>query len=407
MAEKQFFKMYQIAKELMRKYGYTQQFIQQYSQFVEVELWLMNTSDPDYQLIRVTLNRASAFEYDRNRVETIIKGISKIQKRELRFLDIHISNEVYDPDAEDHDYLNIEDSFADGVNVFGRFPEIYSVIKDDADPETELKKFVDVVDEIRRKKEKERPFFKRAYPFVTMFIIIVCLLVYLLSAYLSTRYEKSAVYVFLGADYMTFTLGLKQFWRLFTSAFIHGGILHLATNMYSLYILGAYLERRQGRSLYIMTMIVSILTSSLTQDILSENTITVGFSGAIYGLLIIFIVDLLRLKVVSFSTFIPLILINVLINTIDTTAWIAHLGGLVAGFVMYFYATQKDKRGPTVMIIVMILSLFIKYATMRSIDPIYAGTDMQVVKILDDIGLKKYAAALWQRLTKVYTIYGG
>ncbi len=92
MAERQFFKMYQIAKELMRRHGYTQQFIQQYSQFVEVELWLMNTGDPDYQLIRVTLNRASAFEYDRDRVETIIKGISKLQKRELRFLDIHISN---------------------------------------------------------------------------------------------------------------------------------------------------------------------------------------------------------------------------------------------------------------------------------------------------------------------------
>ncbi|MBQ6335210.1 MAG: rhomboid family intramembrane serine protease [Erysipelotrichaceae bacterium] len=407
MAEKEFFKLYQVAKELMARHGFSQQLIQQYQQYVDVELWLMNTDDLNYQLIRVTLNKASVFEYDRQRVETIIKAISKLQNRQLSFLDIHIANEEYDATNEDKPFLNLEEGFADGINVFNIYPEIYTAIKDDADPETELQKFVDAVDQIIKQKRLAKPFFKRNYPYVTYFVIIVCCLVYLLSLFLSSKYDKSAVYIMLGADYMTFTLGLKQFWRTFTSAFVHGGFLHLATNMYSLYILGAYLERRLKRKLYILTLIVSIITASLTQDILSSNTITVGISGGIYGLLVIFIIDLLRLKVVSFSTFIPLILINVLINTIDTTAWIAHLGGLVAGVVMYFFSSRQDKRGLSVLIVVMILSLFIKYATIKTIEPIYAGTDLEVVRMLNDMGFKKYAVSLWQRLNIVYSTYGG
>ena len=407
MAEEKFYKMYQVARILMSRYGFSQQFIQQYSQYFEVELWFMNLNDPGNQLIRVTMNRASAFTYDEDRVDKIVKGISKLQKRELHFLDIHISNENYDANYEKYDYLNIDDGFADGFNVFDRYPEIYNAVSDDADPETELRKFVDTVDEIARQKRIKKPFFKRNYPYITLFVILLCTLIYLVSLFLSSKYEKSAVYVILGADYMTFTLGLKQFWRFFTAAFVHGGLLHLLTNMYSFYVLGAYLERRQGRKLFLLTLVVSILTASLTQAILSPNTITVGMSGGIYGLLVIFVVDLVRLKVVSFSSFIPLILINVMINTIDSTAWIAHLGGLVSGFVMYFYSTQKDKRGPQILIVVMLLCLFIKYATIKTISPFYGGTDMEVVSMFQDLGLKNYALSLIRRLSDVYAKYGG
>ena len=100
MGEHHFYKMYQVAGQLMKQHGFTQQFIQQYSSFLEVELWLMNLSDPDYQLIRVTTNKASVFHYDQERVDTIIKGISALHKTDLSFLDIHICNEVYDKEYE-------------------------------------------------------------------------------------------------------------------------------------------------------------------------------------------------------------------------------------------------------------------------------------------------------------------
>ena len=61
----------------------------------------------------------------------------------------------------------------------------------------------------------------RHKPIATYIIMGICIFVYLLSLLLGTKYDKSSVYVVLGADYMTFTLGLKQLYRLFTCVFVH------------------------------------------------------------------------------------------------------------------------------------------------------------------------------------------
>ena len=404
---KEYVKIYQIAYELVSKYGFSTQVMQQYSRFINVELWLMNVKDPDYQIIRVTTNRVEDFKDDEERVSLICGTLSTVYKKQLKFLDIHITDEPYYPSLEKHDHMIINKDYSVGTDLRNIYPEIYQCIDEEADPDKEMKRFMDLIQRIRIRNEKQKPFFQRNTFSFNLIIIAVCTIFYLISAFMIGKYPDSAVYVFLGADYGTFTKGLHQYWRILTSAFLHGGFLHLVSNMYSLLIIGRYLERRMGKRDYLISLLVSILTASLTQDILSENTITLGISGGIYGLLVILIVDLLHRKVTTISSFIPLIAINLMINLLDNTAWIAHLGGLVAGCVMYFYMTQDDKKGPSVLIAVMLLCLFVKYATMKTIDPFYMGTDMQVVKMWNDLGFKDHALALAERLYDVYKVYGG
>jgi membrane associated rhomboid family serine protease len=86
-----------------------------------------------------------------------------------------------------------------------------------------------------------------------------------------------------------------QWWRLLTSCFVHIGLLHLAVNMYGLYVLGPLVERMFGHARYLLLYLVAGLGGSCLGMLLAPGefqqfqavrpTLLAGASGAIYGLL--------------------------------------------------------------------------------------------------------------------------
>src|SRR5699024_9891920 len=75
------------------------------------------------------------------------------------------------------------------------------------------------------------------------------------------------------------------YWRLITSAFLHGGILHIAFNMYALYLFGPFVERILGTTRFIFAYVTMAIVSSVFVYWLSDPlSITIGASGAIFGL---------------------------------------------------------------------------------------------------------------------------
>jgi membrane associated rhomboid family serine protease len=76
-----------------------------------------------------------------------------------------------------------------------------------------------------------------------------------------------------------------EWWRLITSAFLHGGIIHLALNMLALWWFGAALEAALGRARFLLLYLVSGLAGSAGALLLSPEAVTVGASGAIFGIL--------------------------------------------------------------------------------------------------------------------------
>ena len=75
-----------------------------------------------------------------------------------------------------------------------------------------------------------------------------------------------------------------EWWRLFTSMFLHGGIMHLFLNIYGLVIAAIFVEPLLGRQKYFILFILSGLCGSLASIWWYPNTISVGASGAIFGL---------------------------------------------------------------------------------------------------------------------------
>ena len=76
-----------------------------------------------------------------------------------------------------------------------------------------------------------------------------------------------------------------ELWRLVTAGFLHAGFLHLAFNAFALYVLGTMLEPAIGRLRFATIYFVSLLAGSFGALLVDPNALTVGASGAIFGLM--------------------------------------------------------------------------------------------------------------------------
>jgi membrane associated rhomboid family serine protease len=132
-------------------------------------------------------------------------------------------------------------------------------------------------------------------------------------------------------EYLQFT---NQWYRLFTVALTHGGILHLGFNMYSLMVLGNPLEEAFGKQKFLIVFFFSLLTGSLTSAYFaSVYSASVGASGAIFGLF-----GALAIVGKKIGADIRSIVVIIGINfafgfAIGGVDWRAHLGGLIGGVV--------------------------------------------------------------------------
>src|SRR5438552_18091858 len=91
-----------------------------------------------------------------------------------------------------------------------------------------------------------------------------------------------------GASQVDPQLGFEP-WQLVTYAFLHGSLLHLAFNMFALYMFGGAVERVFGGRRYLAYYLVCVVSAAVTQLIFAGVTgeiyPTVGASGGVFGLL--------------------------------------------------------------------------------------------------------------------------
>lgn len=401
--------MYQLADVFVSKYSYLQISLNKYAQYKEKEIWFASADNNDYQLIRATFAEAENFEYDSERVADYIQYMMAYTKKDVRFLDIHISNSEYNSEYEPYDYINLEEGYYAGVTAKDVYPELADAIHSVENKEKEIKKIANRMISSIKKKRNNLILKSSMKSYVTSSVIVICVALQFIVTYLSFNNANASVLVMCGALYNTFTLGLGQYYRLITYAFLHGGFLHLFFNMYALYHIGIYLESRFGHLKYALMLFTSILVGGLTQAILCGNTVCVGMSGGVYGLFIIYIALLLSSHIINLNQLMPTIIINIALNFMSTTAWAGHLGGAMAGFVFYQIIKNEDKKnyGMAAMLVIMIIMLLVKYIAYTGIEQFYMGTDQDVLRILSSLGFKNYSAKLLSGLINTYMRFKG
>ncbi|WP_097027879.1 rhomboid family intramembrane serine protease [Clostridium peptidivorans] len=187
-----------------------------------------------------------------------------------------------------------------------------------------------VQDEEKEKEEK---------PIITYILIGLNVIMYLITAFLSGNIidSNTGVLVFLGAKVNTL-IDKGQYYRLITAAFLHGGLIHIGFNMYALNALGPLVERVFGKVKYLIIYFVAAITSSYLSYIFSTS-ISVGASGAIFGLLGASLVFAVKSEDKVGRTFINNIMSVIVVNLIIGFSManvdnFGHIGGLIGGFVM-------------------------------------------------------------------------
>ena len=134
-------------------------------------------------------------------------------------------------------------------------------------------------------------------------------------------------------------------WRLLTTALVHGSILHLLLNMYTLWILGQILEPLLGRARFLVLYLLSGLAGSLGVLFLADpGQPVVGASGAIFGLMGAFLVIQRRLGG-NLTQLLVLVGINLVIGFLPglNIAWQAHVGGLIGGAIIGLIFVQTRR----------------------------------------------------------------
>lgn len=207
------------------------------------------------------------------------------------------------------------------------------------------KAFIPIIDYIVNIDSKRRISFKEYK--VTYTIIILNILLYLIEVIKSRNLIDIDIYTLIqmGAK-VNVLINSGEIYRLLTSTFLHGGIIHIFFNMSALNIIGREVEAVYGSKRYIAIYVISALGGSVVSYLFKPNSISVGASGAIFGLLGAMLIFGLKERDKIGKQYMKNILetigLNVIIGiTIPNIDNFAHLGGLILGTITSFILFKK------------------------------------------------------------------
>lgn len=196
------------------------------------------------------------------------------------------------------------------------------------------------------------PFGLRRTP-VTAFLLLAIAAMFMVETQQGGS-TNTQVLLALGANYPPAVLGQGEWWRLFTSMFLHGGFAHVLLNGWALYQLGTLCELALGSTRMLVVYVLAGLAGSAASLFWTQG-LSVGASGAIFGVLGAMIAFLLRRRerLTPFarsllSQLVGWAAINIFIGfTFPMIDNAAHLGGCAAGFLLgYLLRGPEARRQP-------------------------------------------------------------
>lgn len=349
-------------------------------QGAEDEIWLENLDDDKYQIVRVVSNyihNDEQFDFDLYKTKRIV---SKIKKKTFSFsmnvltLYTDLGDNVHLDKATKIDCAYIYNE--NDIEKYKFITEHYPKIKEKLIfTEEGLQLFIKITNDINQKNkleaEKAEKLFKKKQPIITYTLILINGLIYLLSIIFGNYNEILNKFCLYGPNIREF----NEYYRIITSGFLHGNILHLLFNCYALYIIGSQIESLMGKTKFAIIYFFSLIMGSLA-SITFNNYPSIGASGAIFGLMgsLLYFGYYYRIYLGNAlkSQIIPLILINLLYGAFDSNIDnFAHIGGLIGGFIItmalgvkYKSKTSEKINGiiiSTILICFMVyMALFIK-----------------------------------------------
>lgn len=199
-------------------------------------------------------------------------------------------------------------------------------------------------------KENSKKMAVRAFSVMNTIIVILNVIIFLITEAKGDTLDAEYMYE-CGAAFGPAIREEHEFYRLFTSMFLHFGLSHLSGNMVVLLLLGDNLERALGKIKYVVLYLLSGLCAgvcSVIYNLASDtNAVCAGASGAIFGVIgaLIYIVLANKGRLEDLTGARLLILVAYTLYTGFTSSGIdnvAHVGGLIVGFLLAIILYRKN-----------------------------------------------------------------
>jgi membrane associated rhomboid family serine protease len=160
-----------------------------------------------------------------------------------------------------------------------------------------------------------------------------------------------------------------EWWRLITAAFLHYGPLHLAINMYSLFFAGTLLEHVIGRWRFVLLYLGSGIAGSAGAILITPDGVTVGASGAIFGILGALFVLERKGSIMTGGQVAGLIVLNLIFTfAVSNISVGGHVGGLIGGVVLMWLLVHTRRSAASSIAAtaaVVVASVIVAYAKVR------------------------------------------
>lgn len=340
------------------------------------EIWLENMEN-DLKLIRINTNyihNEEQFKSDIFKVKTIMKSIKR-NTLSFKMTTLNLLLDTGD-NVSIIDNKNIETIKIDGLDDFKKnkfvkefFPKIKETdFNDKVDPVEFFKLTEDMNQNTMKKEKKLEKIFSPKKPVVTYILIVLNLMVFLYGV----LHGNDELINMFGNNYELVQNG--EFYRLFTCMFVHADILHILFNMIALYSIGPVVERYYGKSKFLLIYLVSGLLGSIFSGVfMTADSISIGASGAIFGLLgsICYFTYYYRatLQGILRGSIMPVIIINLVIGFLSSSIDLsAHIGGLIGGILisMAIGIGDKHRKSDQIngLVVLILMAVFLIYMMM-------------------------------------------
>lgn len=306
------------------------------------EIWLENMNS-DYKIVRIVskyIHNDEQLNFDRFRSKQITKKLKmKTFSWHMNVLNIYVSlgDNVTNLSEDDNKNVSVGINKMSDIkkSVMSKiFPDI---VEKTNHPEHGMDFLLKITDDINtsneRKSKKMEKIFSSKKPIVTYVLIALCFLMFVISGF---GYDTGLLVKY-GANYGPLVKN-GEVYRLIAYMFLHGGILHIGLNMYSLYVVGSKVEDFFGKWKYLVIYLISGISGGLLSIALNGNVVSVGASGAIFGLFgaLLYFAYSYRgyIGAMIRSQILPIVIYNLLMGFFipGIDMW-GHIGGLIGGLI--------------------------------------------------------------------------
>lgn len=307
------------------------------------EIWLENMKD-DYKIVRIVsryIHNNEQLDFNKFRAKQIVKKLKmKTFSFKMNILSIYVNlgDNVDELEINDNDNKSFKINTMKDLEKNKEIKEIYpDIVEKTKHKEKGIDLLFKITDDINQNNERRGKIMDKIFsskkPIITYILIFLCIIMFFVSEGYTENFYMLIKYGAINGQLVK----NGDIYRLITYMFLHGGIIHIFLNMYSLYVVGPRVEDFFGKWKFALIYLISGIGSGLLSIGLGDYT-SVGASGAIFGLFgaLIYFGNNYRgyIGAMIKSQVVPIVIYNLLMGFFipGIDMW-GHVGGLITGLI--------------------------------------------------------------------------